>query len=163
MRSIEVKDVIDILLLSCVLFFIYNLIRDSRAWKLIIGLLVMLLMSVVAEIFDMSALGFILGNFQQLGLIAIIVLFQPEFRTALEKVGGTPLTGIKSIATSSEELAAINADIEAICTAVGDLSRDKTAESSFRRQQRRLRKRHSRNLAQIYKFDFYEVNEYELP
>lgn len=125
LRNIEVKDVIDILLLSLVLFFIYNLIRDSRAWKLIVGLAVLLVMSVIAEVFDMSAVGFIFGNFQQLGLIAILVLFQPEFRTALEKVGGTPLTGIKSIASSSEALASINADIDAVCTAVSDLSRDK--------------------------------------
>ena len=102
LRNIEVKDVIDILLLSLVLFFIYNLIRDSRAWKLIIGLIVMLAISVIAEVFEMSALGFIFGNFQQLGLIAILVLFQPEFRTALERVGGTPITGIKSIAAITQ-------------------------------------------------------------
>ncbi len=125
LHNIGVKDVIDILLLSLVLFFIYNLIRDSRAWKLIIGLMLLLVMSVISEIFDMSALGFIFGNFQQLGLIAILVLFQPEFRTALEKVGGTPLTGIMSISSSSEALANINASIESVCTAVGDLSRDK--------------------------------------
>ena len=125
LRNIGVKDVIDILMLSLVLFFIYNLIRDSRAWKLIIGLIVMLFISVMAEVFDMSALGFIFGNFQQLGLIAILVLFQPEFRTALERVGGTPLTSIKSIAANSEALATISKQIEAVCTASADLSRDK--------------------------------------
>ena len=125
LRNIEVKDVIDILLLSVVLFFIYNLIRDSRAWKLIIGLIVMLAISVIAEVFEMSALGFIFGNFQQLGLIAILVLFQPEFRTALERVGGTPITGIKSIAANSEAVASVSAQIESVCTAAADLSRDK--------------------------------------
>jgi diadenylate cyclase len=125
LRNIEVKDVIDILLLSLVLFFIYNLIRDSRAWKLIIGLMVMLAISVIAEVFEMSALGFIFGNFQQLGLIAILVLFQPEFRTALERVGGTPITGIKSIAANSEAMASVSAQIESVCTAAADLSRDK--------------------------------------
>ena len=125
LRNIEVKDVIDILLLSLVLFFIYNLIRDSRAWKLIIGLMVMLAISVIAEVFEMSALGFIFGNFQQLGLIAILVLFQPEFRTALERVGGTPITGIKSIAANSEAMASVSAQIESVCTASADLSRDK--------------------------------------
>ena len=125
LRNIEVKDVIDILLLSLVLFFIYKLIRDSRAWKLIIGLIVMLAISVIAEVFEMSALGFIFGNFQQLGLIAILVLFQPEFRTALERVGGTPITGIKSIAANSEAMASVSAQIESVCTAAADLSRDK--------------------------------------
>ena len=85
----------------------------------------MLAISVIAEVFEMSALGFIFGNFQQLGLIAILVLFQPEFRTALERVGGTPITGIKSIAANSEAMASVSAQIESVCTAAADLSRDK--------------------------------------
>ncbi len=124
--NIGVKDVIDIFLLALVLFFIYKLIKDSRAWKLLIGLGVLLVISVLATAFDMSALGFIFNNFQQVGILAVLILFQPELRTALEKVGGTPMSGIKSI-TSSEtrDLAARNAEIDAICTAVSDLSRDK--------------------------------------
>ena len=124
-KHIGVKDVIDILMLSLVLFFVYRLIRDSRAWKLLLGLGCLFLISIVAGVFKMGALSFVFGNFQQIGIIAIIVLFQPELRTALEKVGGTSLTGIKSIAADSKDLATINAEIEAISTAVNDLARDK--------------------------------------
>ena len=123
--SIEVKDVVDIFILGLVLFFLYRLIRDSRAWKLLIGLLALLFISVVAEVFEMRALSMIFGNFRQLGLLAILVLFQPELRMALEKVGGTPISGIKSISTTSDDLATMSAEINAICTAVSDLSRDK--------------------------------------
>ena len=123
--SIEVKDVVDILILGLVLFFLYRLIRDSRAWKLLIGLLALLFISVVADVFEMRALSMIFGNFRQLGLLAILVLFQPELRMALEKVGGTPISGIKSISTTSDDLATMSAEINAICTAVSDLSRDK--------------------------------------
>lgn len=124
-KQISVKDVIDILLLALVLFFVYRLIRDSRAWKLLLGVGVIVLMSVISSIFDMNALSFVFGNIQQLGILAILILFQPELRTALEKVGGTSITGIKSISAESRELASKSAQIEAICTAVNELSRDK--------------------------------------
>lgn len=123
--NIRPKDIVDILLLSLVLFFVYRLIRDSRAWKLLVGVGILLIISIAADTFNMNALDFIFGNIQQLGIIAILILFQPELRMALEKVGGTPITGIKSITTESQALAAQSADIDAICTAVNDLSRDK--------------------------------------
>ena len=124
-KHIGVKDVIDILLLSLVLFFVYRLIRDSRAWKLLLGAGIIVLMSGISNIFDMNALSFVFGNIQQLGVLAILILFQPELRTALEKVGGTSITGIKSISAESRELATKSAQIEAICTAATELSRDK--------------------------------------
>ncbi len=123
--NIRVRDILDILLLTFVLFFVYTLIRDSRAWKLLVGLGVLLLISIVSESFDMKALSFIFSDFQSVGILAILILFQPELRTALEKVGGTPITGIKSISAESKDLAAKNAEIDAICTAVSELSRDK--------------------------------------
>ncbi len=124
-KSIGVKDVIDILLLSLVLYFVYRLIRNSRAWKLLVGLCVLIVVAVLAETFEMNGLNFIFGNFRQLGLLAVLVLFQPELRMALEKVGGTPISSIKSIAAETGDLATLNAEIDAVCTAVNDLSRDK--------------------------------------
>lgn len=124
-RHMEFKDGIDILVLTLVLFFIYRLIRDSRAWKLLVGLGVIFVITIVARAFEMNGLNFIFGNFQQLGIIAILILFQPELRMMLEKVGETPITGVKSIAAESKDLAAHSAEIDAICTAVNDLSREK--------------------------------------
>ena len=124
-KQITVKDGIDIILLAFVLYFVYRLIRGSRAWKLLIGLFILLFISIIARWFDMSALNFVFGNFQQVGILAILVLFQPEIRMALEKVGGTPISSIKGISTESNELATLNAQIDALCTAVSDLSRDK--------------------------------------
>ncbi len=122
---IGVKDVIDILLLTLVLFFIYRLIRDSRAWKLLAGLAIILFISIIASAFEMSGLSFIFGNFRQIGILAVLILFQPELRLMLERVGNTSVTGIKSIASESHDLATLNAEIDGICTAVNDLSRDK--------------------------------------
>ncbi len=124
-KGMGVKDVIDILLLSLVLFFIYKLIRNSRAWKLLVGLLIFFFVSIMAGLFKMNGLNFIFGNFQELGILAILILFQPEIRMALEKVGGTPVTGIMNISSEPRDLASLNAEIDALCTAVTDMSREK--------------------------------------
>ncbi len=124
-KDIGPKDVIDIFLLALVLFFVYRLIRNSRAWKLLVGVLVLFLISIVANIFELNGLSFIFGNFQELGILAVLILFQPEIRMALEKVGGTPITGIMNISTEPRDMAALNAEIDALCTAAADLSREK--------------------------------------
>ncbi len=124
-KHMGVKDAVDILLLSLVLYFIYRIIRGSRAWKLLIGLLVLFMVSIMASAFEMNGLNFIFGNFQELGILAILILFQPEIRMALEKVGGTPITGIINISGEPRDLATVNAEIESLCTAVTELSREK--------------------------------------
>lgn len=124
LKTIGVKDVIDILILAIILFFIYRLIRQRRAGKLLIGVALFLLISFIANIFDMNALKFVFRDFNQIGLLAILILFQPELRSALEKIGGTPISSLKSIA-DSKDLAVVNSGIDAICSAASDLSRDK--------------------------------------
>lgn len=125
LKNMRVWDVLDILLLTLILFFLYRFIRDRRAGKLLIGLGCVLGLSLLSEALDMPAVRFLLGDFRQIGLIAILILFQPELRSALEKVGETPLSGIRNITSEARDLASFNANVEAICTAVSDLSRDK--------------------------------------
>ena len=124
-KHIQVKDVVDILMLALILFFVYRLIKDSRAWKLLVGLGVILLVTMIARTFDMNGVNFIFGNFQQLGILVVLIIFQPELRMALEKVGDTPISSVKSIAMESRDLAEHSAEIDAICTAVNDMARDK--------------------------------------
>lgn len=124
-KSFEVRDALDILLLTLILFFIYRFIRDRRAGKLLMGLGVVLLLAILAETLGLHALHFLLGDFRQIGLIAVLILFQPELRSVLEKVGGTPLSGLHTITSDSRDMATTNAEIDAICTAVSDLSREK--------------------------------------
>ncbi len=118
-------DVIDILLLAVVLYFVYRFVRERRAGKLLIGLGCILILSLLGDIFDMPATRFIFSDFRQIGVIAIIILFQPELRSALEKVGGMPSSGIRNITSDSRDASARSAEIDALCTAVSDLSRDK--------------------------------------
>lgn len=124
-KNIGFIDVLDILILSFIFYFIYCFIRGRRAGKLALGLLLIMLLFVLSSAMNMYALEYILQNFYQIGLIAVLIVFQPELRAALEKVGGTSFSGLKNITTDSRELSALTNEIEVICSAVSDLSRDK--------------------------------------
>ena len=127
-KEIRIADIIDIFILSLILYFVYKFIRDRRAGKLAAGLLAIFALYFASSVFNMRALVFIFDNFYQVGLIAVLILFQPEMRAALEKVGGTTFMGIKTItseAGASNKAADITSQIEGICTAASDLSRDK--------------------------------------
>ena len=124
-KEIGPIDILDILILALVFYYVYIFIRDRRAGKLAIGLLIILLLYILSSALNMYALEYILQNFYQIGLIAVLIVFQPELRAALEKVGGTSFSGLKNITTDSRELSALSNEIEVICSAVSDLSRDK--------------------------------------
>ena len=95
--SISIVDVIDILAVSVLLYFGYKFIRNKRAGKLAAGVLLLIFALLVGEFVGMHALQFIFKNFFQVGVIALVILFQPELRSALEKMGGTSLKSLKSI------------------------------------------------------------------
>ncbi|NLK39508.1 MAG: TIGR00159 family protein [Clostridiales bacterium] len=118
-------DVIDILLLSVLLYYVYKFIRDRRAGKLAAGVIVLILVLAVSELLDMYAIKFILQNVFQVGMLALIILFQPELRSALEKMGNEPLKSLKSIG-EQRDIVMITKTIDSICEAVSEMSRTKT-------------------------------------
>ena len=124
-KAMRISDVVDIFVLSLILYFLYKFIKDRRAGKLAIGLGAIFVLFFISSIFNMHALGFVFDNFYQIGLIAVLIVFQPEMRAALEKVGGTTFMGIKTITSDANKTADITSQIEGICTAASDLARDK--------------------------------------
>lgn len=120
-------DVIDILLLMLVFYAFYHFIKNRRAGKLMTGLLLIITFLVFSTVFKMKAISFVLQNFYQVGMIAIIIVFQPELRAALEKVGNTPLSGLRNIGMNeSRDVATITLGIDTLCEAVCDMSLYKT-------------------------------------
>ena len=65
--------------------------RERRSGRLALGIVVLLILKFASELFDMYLIQFILQNVFQAGLIAVAIIFQPELRSALEKVGAGPL------------------------------------------------------------------------
>ena len=120
-------DIVDILILSVCLFYAYKFIRDRRAVKLAAGIGLITAVKIAADVFEMHAIKFILENFFQVGIILLIIVFQPELRSALEKMGDKPLASLKGFGgsdTKDNELTV--AAIDSVCEAIFDLAREKT-------------------------------------
>ena len=128
LSHIGIIDIIDIFLLTMLLFYIYRFIRNRRAGKLALGLVLILAVLVMTSLLEMRAIGFILQNFYQVGIIAVLIIFQPELRAALEKVGNTSIvTGIKNFTTGDRKqaLSQIVSAANEISDAATEMSRHK--------------------------------------
>ena len=88
-------------------------------------MLVVLVLLLLCESLELNAISFLLKNVVQVGLIALLILFQPELRSALETMGAQPLRSIRSL-SESKDLARFNSDINTICEAAVELSRSRT-------------------------------------
>ena len=122
-RSISIFDVIDILCVSILFYFLYKFMRERRSGRLALGIAVLLIIKFASELFDMYLIQFILQNVFQAGLIAVAIIFQPELRSALEKVGASPLR-LRSISDTRTD--AVDLMINNIASAAADLSSTKT-------------------------------------
>ncbi|HET7082466.1 MAG TPA: diadenylate cyclase CdaA [Candidatus Limnocylindria bacterium] len=80
-------SVIDILLVAIVIYWVFILIRGTRAVRIVIGLSILYLVYLVAEAADLQLLSRLLQTGAVVGLFAIVVVFQPELRRALEQIG----------------------------------------------------------------------------
>lgn len=123
---IELKDVFDILFLSIIFFYLFKFIINKRAARLALGLFFILTVIVVSWLFDMKAMMFIFQNFTQAGIVAIIIMFQPELRSALEKIGNAPLSNIKNMSNDIKNSSYIANAITTITESACSLSMEKT-------------------------------------
>ncbi|MBQ8259679.1 MAG: diadenylate cyclase CdaA [Clostridia bacterium] len=117
-------DFVDIVILSVFVFYVYKFIRQRRAVRLLRGVLVLFAVMLLSVIFNMRALNFILENFFQVGMIALIIIFQSDLRAALERFGSTKIKGFRGITES--EAKAIIQSAETIAEAADSLSKTKT-------------------------------------
>lgn len=85
--SIGIIDIIDILLLSYLMYAVLKLIRETRAGQLMKGVMVLGIAYLVSDAVGLKSISFITEKTLSVGLLAIIILFQPELRRALEKFG----------------------------------------------------------------------------
>lgn len=85
--KITITDLIEIIIITFLLYNIMMWFKSTRAWTLVKGILVLLLFAGIAMIFQFSTILWIMKNTISVGVIAVIIIFQPEFRRALEQLG----------------------------------------------------------------------------
>lgn len=116
--------IIDLAIVIFLLYCFFKVVRGSRAWQLIKGIALLIIATWISGLCNLKILNWILTGIMNLGVIAIIVIFQPELRRGLEQLGTNKLTkffGIdKDVSTKTKE------DIYKIVIAATELSKAKT-------------------------------------
>lgn len=87
LATIRISDIIDILIVAVVIYAIIKGFRKTRAAQLIKGIGIFLIVTYLADLFQLNMISFFLGNLIQIGFIALVIIFQPELRRALEHMG----------------------------------------------------------------------------
>ena len=81
------KDAIDILFITLILYYLFKLFRQSRAGQLVKGVVVLLVAYAISAVFNLTMINYILKALFEFTVIIIVILFQPELRQALERLG----------------------------------------------------------------------------
>lgn len=87
MPSITVIDIVEIVILA---FFVYQIllwIKNSKAWFLLKGIIIILVFVMIAVVFEMNTILWIFKSIVSIGITAVVIVFQPELRRALEQLG----------------------------------------------------------------------------
>ncbi len=86
-ETIQYPDVLEILILSVLIYHIMVWIKNTKAWNLLKGLVVILVFVLIAAILEMNTIIWIVQNVFSIAIIAVIIVLQPELRRALEELG----------------------------------------------------------------------------
>lgn len=87
LSSIGITDILDIAIVAYLVYKVLGFIRETRAQQLVRGIVLVVLVFLVSELLNLSLLNWLLRSLITVGLIAIVVLFQPELRRGLEQIG----------------------------------------------------------------------------
>ena len=122
--TFEFIDVIDVIILTYVIYLILKLIRETRAGQLVKGIFFLVAGYFISGAIGLNVINYILEKALGMGVLAMIVLFQPELRRALEKAGRTKF-GIRlfGLGQNTDELMQLwKPAIESICDSCVELS-----------------------------------------
>lgn len=89
--EVSVIDILDILLIAFILHRLYLFLRGTRAIQMTAGLIIILLMSFLVNLFNLSGMVWIFDNLKTIWLIAFVIVFQPELRRVLLFIGQAPV------------------------------------------------------------------------
>lgn len=133
-------DILDIIFLSAIVYFIIKLMRETRAEQLIKGMVVLGVVLFCLQMLNFKVMGIIAETFFNIGILTIIIMFQPELRRILERVGRTRMSKRIPFLESASEAknSQTNVMINSIVKACENLSRTMTGALIVIEQQTKL-------------------------
>lgn len=124
MSNFRPEDALDIAIVSYIVYKMIGFIRETRAMQLIRGLVIIIVAFFVSDIFNLYLLNWLLKSLFTMGLFAVVVLFQPELRRALEQVGRRNLMNTNSFRNIDKNKAVETVD--SLVSAIDDFSATRT-------------------------------------
>lgn len=121
--NIRVFDIIDIVVIAFLIYKAIQFLRENRAGQLAKGIIVLVVVYIIAKAFDLAVLRWVLAVVFNSAIVALAVIFQPELRRMLEKIGQINL-GNNQVLDSEQERT--KEAIDSICKAAGNMKDSKT-------------------------------------
>lgn len=121
--TVSLTDILDILVVAVLLFYVINMIRSTSANRIAKAIILLLAATLITELLNLNTVNYLLDRVLQLGFVALLIVFQPELRRLLERVGsrGTVkgLMGLAGAQTQMDSVEAINQVVQA-CSAMSE-------------------------------------------
>ncbi len=125
--KITAVDVLEILIIAFVLYHVTSWVRKTRAWTLVRGILVLILAYLIAYLLNMSVILWVFDNTIGLGITALLIVFQPELRKALDELGQkTIVNSLLPFDDNKDNLRFSDRTVNEIVRATDELARAKT-------------------------------------
>ncbi len=126
----KITDVLDIILVAILLYYIYKLVRGSVAINIFIGIVIVWAFWKLTELLGMEMISSMVGAFMQVGLIALIIVFQQEIRKFLLMIGSTNFSNkrnfIKHFKFLRQDGLTTSVDVDAVLSACKKMGETKT-------------------------------------
>lgn len=124
--NVGIRDVIDILVVAYLIYLVMIWIKDTRTWTLFKGVVIVLVVAIVAYICQLHTLWFVISKTITVGTFALLVVFQPELRRALEQIGQGKFFEALLNASEESDDALSNESIDGIAKACMHMGKQKT-------------------------------------
>lgn len=127
----KTTDVLDIMVVSFIIYNLIKIIRETRAVQLVKGIMLILVMFVLSGIFNLRMLNTLFTSFFQFSVLAVLIMFQPELRSALEHLGRSKIgkywSGFTAAGTTEEsKVKRLKRGINCVCEAANNFQKSKT-------------------------------------
>ena len=113
--TIKIMDVIDILVVAFIIYGIITMIQTTGAARIAKSVVIILALTVLTKLLNMYLMNYLLDSILEIGLIALVIMFQPELRRMLEKLGGKSLREVLSMKEEQREIDRVIAQTVSAC------------------------------------------------
>ncbi|MCF0148206.1 MAG: TIGR00159 family protein [Clostridium sp.] len=121
-KNISISSILDIIVVAYIFYKGYSLIKETRAEQLLKGIILMIILIPISYLLNLEMLNFILNKTLTIGLLSVIIIFQPEIRRGLEHIGRSAFEELHKMQDEEKR----NITVNEIVNAVGNLAESKT-------------------------------------